>query len=621
MDRHFDKKYKEKDWDKLRPEDLEAVLREKERNRIKEEEFFRAFQEIDDPEAFEFARPKGKVDWKEDSALFSAREIDEFNAVLAEIASRRVEALKIFEPSPLQESFFSCHADERIFRGGNRAGKTLASCVEVARALTGQDPHGKYPERDGRAVLVGKDLIHCSKVLYRKLFKPGSFQMIRDPETKALRSFRPWNEWDKENESLAVPAPPLIASRYYQANWISWEDKREEIAKSVRFTTGWELTFFSSLSAPPQGWDVDLVDFDEEIEHPAWYPEMSARLIDRRKYDKKAGKPVGGKFIWSATPQAATQVLYDLCSKAREQSDAGVKEPSTVEFYSSMLDNPHLTDAAKQIFVEKLSNNEDEYRIRVLGEFALTGVRVYADCQPKGLHGVKAFAIPDDWPIYCAIDPGRQVCAVLFMTIPPSKGSEYSGHKIIFGELYLRRCDAKKLAEAMRDWLGGRPIQDWLIDSRASRNTEIGSGKTVEYRYRQALMKVNVKSEKREYGFRWADDNVKAGIEAVRTGLNVVNGQTEWLIMYEKVPNFVWELERYSYKRLPSKVVTDDPIQVNNHLMDCWRYLAQARFTYVKPKAKKKERNYTGKLLKEKKEREAARKKSKDPSSGGIQLW
>ena len=47
--------------------------------------------------------------------------------------------------------------------------------------------------------------------------------------------------------------------------------------------------------------------------------------------------------------------------------------------------------------------------------------------------------------------------------------------------------------------------------------------------------------------------------------------------MREKVPNLLWEMERYSYRKLPSGVVTDEPIKLNDHACDCLRYLFMAR--------------------------------------------
>jgi hypothetical protein len=544
---------------------------------------------------------------KSNNYKLTAREQAEFLAIIKELGDRRIEALKLFEPAPHQAPFFACHADERIVRGGNRGGKTLSVCVELARALTSQDPYEKFPLTDGRAIVVGKDLMHCSKVLFRKLFKPGAFKIIKDPDTRKWRAFRPWNPWDAANEKLCRPAPPLIPQRFYSNSQIAWENKKDEIARTVRFTTGWELSFFSSLGAPPQGWDVDLALFDEEIEHHAWYPEIAARLLDRRKKHPAYGHPVGGKFLWSATPQAATQVLYDLCNKAKHYEEEGTENPPTVEFYMNLLDNQHITDEAKNQFIGKMANNEDEYRVRILGEFAITGIRVYSECQPKGIHGIKAFPIPENWTIYCAIDPGRQVCAVLFMAIP-DPSSQFAGQKILFDELYIRRSNAHIFAEKLKEKIGDRHVMDWVIDHHAARITEMGSGETVGIKYSKALAKQKVGCVRRGNRFLWSNDDVNGGIEAVRTGLHIVDGKSEWLIMHERLPNFIHELERYSYKRTPSGVVTDQPLQVNNHLMDCWRYLAQAKFKWERPQKPKKRKGYVQIAMERKKQRALAAK-------------
>ena len=108
---------------------------------------------------------------------------------------------------PEQERFFACHSGERIALGGNRGGKTTVTVVEIARAVTGQDPHDKYPKENGKCILVGKDLQHCSKVFYEKLFKPGAFKVIRDEETGEWRSFRPNDPADQARGSTK-PARP-----------------------------------------------------------------------------------------------------------------------------------------------------------------------------------------------------------------------------------------------------------------------------------------------------------------------------------------------------------------------------------------------------------------------------
>ena len=116
---------------------------------------------------------------------------------------------------------------------------------------------------------------------------------------------------------------------------------------------------------------MDVVWFDEEIEHPQWYPEMSARLIARRRVSMRTGHTMSGKFIWSATPQAGTQRLYELTVRA---DDCKLNDNPPIQvFHSTLFDNTYLSDATKNEFVSKMEGNEDEMGIRIYGKFAILG--------------------------------------------------------------------------------------------------------------------------------------------------------------------------------------------------------------------------------------------------------
>ena len=92
------------------------------------------------------------------SSDLSPMQIDDLREMLAEHARRAREALRIFVPTPEQERFFACEADERLAIGGNRGGKTTTVMVEIARAVCGCDPYDKYPKENGVFILVAKDL-------------------------------------------------------------------------------------------------------------------------------------------------------------------------------------------------------------------------------------------------------------------------------------------------------------------------------------------------------------------------------------------------------------------------------------------------------------------------------
>jgi hypothetical protein len=557
-----------------------------------------------------------------DPAELPVSELDneEFRAAVEELARRQCEALRIFRALPEQERFFASEADERLAIGGNRSGKTTPMMVEVARAATGEDPYEKYPKRDGVFILVAKDLGQCARVFYRKLFMAGAFQMIRDQRTKEWRPFLPDDPEDAARADEAKPAPPLIPPRKIKS--ISWENKKERQPRTVQLHSGWEIWFFSSAGEWPQGVDVDGVGFDEEIEREGWYAEMAARLADRRRKNRKTGKVTSGKFMWGATPQAGTVQLYELYSRANEEQAAyqeavalgdEVAKPTIEIFEFGLDDNPYVAAHAKAVLINKYRNNEQEYQVRIKGKFALLGLRVYPEFTPRGVHHVETFAVPHDWTRYAAIDPGRQVCAILFAAIAPP-GNPMHHQVVVYDELYIRRCDAKTFGRRFREHICDQVIHQAVIDMRAGRIRELGSGLPVAEQYRRALQDEGVRFgvNDNHVSFLWSTasggDDLKAGLEAVHGVLHVNrDGRSRFVFMTERLPFLVGEMEKYLFKRHSSGVVLEDPVQLNCHLCDDLRYLAVLPLKYVRPRARARQPGYAVRALAAKRKRKEAK--------------
>lgn len=489
------------------------------------------------------------------------------------LAAIRCESLRLYEPLPEIDKFHRCHAPDRILRGSNRGGKTLAAAVEMARAATGQDPHGKYPLTDGRAFIVGKDGKHNSEVLYRKLCRSNPFRVIWDETSGGWRSWRPWLESDMRRKSETKPAKPLIPKRFIRE--ISWESAKDMQPTLIRLTTGWEIRFFSSLGSPPQGSDIDLAWFDEEIVNQEWYPEISARLIDR-----------SGKFWWSATAQLGGPQLYDLCLMADEMR--GTKRPRVVEFFAHINDNRYFTEQQRQLFYEKLT--DDQRRIRIEGEFAFTAYRVYPEYESRK-YCVEPFTIPPDWCRYMVVDPGRQICAVLFAAVPPPGDEKYAGKIVFYDELYIRNCNADIFGKEVRDRVIGQNFQAFIIDYRGGRVRMMDSGVTIEQQYSEALKKYGIESTDTGHSFTWANDDVEAGVMAFRSWLNPTKDAPPKLLVFgDRLPHFEYEIQRYHYKRV-KEGYTDVPEKTHNHLMDCCRYLAMYDPRYKRPKPRRSKYN------------------------------
>lgn len=490
--------------------------------------------------------------------------------MMVQMATVSGEALNLYRPLPHIEKFHACRAPERILRGSNRAGKTLGAAVEISRAVTGQDPFGKYPTENGRCFIVGKDGKHNSETLYRKLFRWGAMKVVPDEETGLWRALRPWDPRDADREHEAKLAPPLIPDRMVKET--SWENKKESLPNLIRMKNGWEIRFFSSLAKPPQGADIDLAWFDEEICDEEWYPEISARLLDR-----------SGKFVWSATAQLGGYQLYELCMMAEKEFMEHGENARIVEFLAHLNDNPHITQEMKDLFFAKLTPEQRAVRIDM--EFQFTAQRVYPEYSWR-VHGIDWFEIPDDWTRYMVVDPGRQVCAVLFAAVP-SPRHELDGHIVLYDELYIRNCDTRKFAKAVREKAHGQNFRDFIIDHRGGRVRHMDSGGTQEEQLGEALRKVKVRSQLSKYGFTWGSDDVDAGIQAARTLLvdKARDGRPILLVMRDKLPYFQWEIDRYHYRK-EKTIVTDKPEQRHSHLMDCFRYLAMYEPGWHRPPRK-----------------------------------
>ena len=506
-------------------------------------------------------------------------EISEFQRerlqnLLREQARRQIEALTLYDPLPFQKAFHECRAPERILRGSNRAGKTLAAAVEISRAGCGRDPFNKYPKTDGRCYIIGPKETHISEVLWPKLARAGAFRIIRDLETKRWRSYRPTDPADLARKADSKPAPPLIPRRMMDGE-PAWKSKKMGLPQMVKLITGWEIHFFTAGTEPPKGVAVDLVHFDEDFESLTWYAEMASRLLDK-----------GGLFIWSATPEAGSMQLFELSERANEQKD--LPEPLTVEFFAHIDENQFIPEKEKNIWIQKFSIEPEIFRVKVAGEFAQGINRVYPEFT-ESWHCIKRFEkMPRHWSYYAVIDPGYQVCAITFYAIPPPKESDQI---YLYDELYIPKCTAQMFGHKMREKCVGKVFQNFIIDQKGSERTEGHTGKSLRHHYAAALAHYKVSSVESGSGFTASAADRKGGIEAVRELLRWQEdtNHPRLQVVKEACPNFIMEIKRYRYKRVKDSstgktIVSDEPEQRGNvHTMDTLRYAAQENLQWVRP--------------------------------------
>lgn len=491
----------------------------------------------------------------------------------SEIRERKLEALRLYRPNENQAAIHACPASEVLVIGGNRSGKSLSTFVEDARAVTGQDPYGKYTKENGILVIVGKDWKHIGLTVVPMLFRAGAFKIIPDETTGEWRAYNP--QTDAKRRAECKPAPPLIPPRFIKKQ--SWILKSANYMQSCTLQNGWEIHFFSSEGDPVQGFQCDRVHIDEDINNENWVPELLARIVDRR-----------GKFCWSAMPHSTNNALLGLKERA-DASEAALGDKSSIrQFRLRFLDNPYLDDDEKKKSIERWAAvGEDVLRMRAEGDFITDSVLVYPNFDMR-IHGMDRSELPNgqlpnDWTRYAVIDPGHAVTAILFAAVPPS-GDQW----LVYDQLYLRQCNAQIFGEAFEKKVQGWHFHAFIIDAHGGRLRDIGSGRLPVEQYTEQLVKRGIRSEITGASFLAGCDDIIARCESTRNALHIrPSGSPILRVLRDACPDLEREIKRY--RKLVNYVagtaiVTDKPNTKGEvHLCQCLEYLCAYRPSYHKP--------------------------------------
>lgn len=490
--------------------------------------------------------------------------------VLRLLADREKEALKLYEPVPGAVSFHASPAKTRIVIGSNRSSKTMSTAAELAMRMLGCHPTYKTPSRGIKVYGLGQDMEHVGKSMWPKLGHPGQFKIIPDEQTGKWRVVRPDNEYDKAYSEKWRDAPPLLPERLIKD--IAWEAKNKGIPRTIKLKNGSSLTFYTSNGPARRGFDIDGAWADEEQDEEQWLYELYRGLTDRN-----------GWFLYSATPQSGTHWLFEKYKQATSPFNDGSR---IAAFKLLVRDNPFIQEEAKQTILDGITD-ERERRIRWDGEFALDERIVYPEFNRADHVLTESFWPGEDWNRYLIVDPGINVAAVEFIAVAPDTDDDgnphpHCGEVHVYDELYLRRCGAhavaKKVAERIdADPFGVRSGQfvAFIIDGRAARQTQMGSGRTIESDFRDAFRELGLVSRLTGSSFMRGSDNVEAREESLHRMLQRLPGQERpTLQVHPRCRSLIWEFPLQTRKKDKSGLVLKERERRDDHAISVLEYFS-----------------------------------------------
>lgn len=488
---------------------------------------------------------------------------------------------------------------------------SLAGFAELARAVTGTDPHGKYPKENGIAVVLGLDERHIGRVVHSYLFRSGRFRIIRDSETGEWRAWRPWDQDDIRRKDETKPAPPLIPQRYIKK--MSWTKRASYIFDQVEFHNGWILYAMSSKGEPAGGFQADLAMIDEDIDRPDWYDELVARLSMR-----------DGRLIWTALPLSKNDAMINALDQAEIEENEDV--PTVKVFKATIFDNPYMEQKVKDDNVRTWkAQGDDVYRKRALGEMVTDSLLMYPTFSRNIHAAVKDFdehkspvqefltqrmGVPgEDWTRYMVVDPGHSVCAVTFWTVPPPE--VFGDHRICYDELYLKNCTAEMFGENVERVAKNLPFEAFIIDAHGGRLKDLSTGITPRQQYEKQLLQRGVVCAQTGHRFIDGSDHIEGRENKLREWLSVKSDGTPTMyIVLERCRNFVQEFSRFRRKVINNVVQDEGNRRGMCHAIETAEYAAAHGLPYVKPQPKRKPSSVVQRVLAERKARELRRRSS-----------
>lgn len=508
----------------------------------------------------------------------------DFADAMAEVVRRKQEAVQHYRAMPSQLPFHLSTASEKVARGGNRSGKSVAMLVEVASAVLGVPLHGPdgeelpflYPrDRPLLVWLVGFDEKHIGR-LYHKLFSPTLFKLIRDNETGEMRAWRPERPEDAAREFETRYAPPLIPERMIK-EW-AWQNKAARVFELCRLHNDTQIYAFTSGGEPATGDAVDIIAIDEAIKYPGHIAEWQARLSDNR-----------GKLLWSSWPRMANRALKDMCDRAEKQRD--LPNPDVSEICLWFTKNPYIPADEKR---KRLAGwPEVERRARDRGEFVTDTTLVYPTFNPdvhclpsKSPHdkleaflAKRNYTIPLDWTNYLSVDPGHAHLAVLLASVPPP---EIGNYLVIWAEICTPHLDAVQVANEVLRLGVNRAWEAFYMDRHGGRRSIEGlGGVDVRDIWAEGFAKAGLESNQTGNSFAFGLDDIPARNMLIRSYLKVRDGAGPKLRFLDSATTETQkEFGLYS-KRIIRDEIRDDVVDRDNHSMDALGYLVPSNPIYV----------------------------------------
>lgn len=304
------------------------------------------------------------------------------------------ESWQDYKPHAKQKLFYKLgkKAKQRLFLGGNRTGKTLCACIEVAMHLT-----GLYPKW-----WMGRKYTHPVDVWVSGVTRSSTKTVLQD-------------QYYLGNHKYIGYIPDHLVVKKVKSHHIP--DGYERIL--VKHVSGdlscLEFKSYDQGREKFQGTKQDIIHFDEEPPYPV-YIESLMRTMGTSNHEE-------GMVLLTMTPLKG---MTEMVQPFMDLGGSGIVQESRAMVQASWEDNPHLSQKERKHILGMMKPSEQ--KARQMGIPSLGSGMVYGF--PLSEIVIPAMPIPPHWQRCYGIDFGfTSPTAVIMIAYDRSNDMAY-----VYGE-------------------------------------------------------------------------------------------------------------------------------------------------------------------------------------------
>lgn len=480
---------------------------------------------------------------------------------------RQNDPLAAYIPHRIQRQVHASHIRNRLVRGSNRSGKTECGTAELGAQLLGFKPwivrtafEKAGIEYPGTRHIDPAQLPPALRV--RKYDGTPLFPLPIDrPFVKALAV---GHTASTVGQVIWLKCQKLLGP-YIQATY----DKKNGIPGC--------FTLFNGSLCQFQSYEQEYRKFEGKDWNFAWMDEACPQLIWTSI--RRGLTDYGGSAMFTLTPDVDQGWMYDVFEVA---TDANTKVFCMSIWDNAISNGGYIEDNEIPQWISSVRG--DEYAARVEGKWVHLSGRIYK-AWDKARHVIPSPVVPEDAPIYCAIDPhGRVPWAIIWAYMTEL------GEMVIFREWpdFLHHEvssfleSASEYAAAIRAKESDLPyIEDpervfRVIDPRFAENTSLATGTTVsDELYAHGITVYN------DLGKEFhRPGSVDQGHHKVTSWL-----ETGQLLVSEECQNVIYAMDHYVWSEGTAKHAAmhgyrEMPARKVKHFPDCIRMLVELEPSY-----------------------------------------